>query len=67
MKRGRERAEPSNAKRTKEYFRCMVSIDRSTHFYKASRVPHQLRVPGRCQLLLHTIDEMYLVVVGRHM
>ena len=46
-KSGRERAEPSYPKMTKGSFRCMVSIDRSTHphfFYKASRVPRWRRV-----------------------
>ena len=59
-KSGREREEPSYPKRTKGSFRCMVSIDRSTHphfIYKASRVPLWRRVPwevpspiahGRC-------------------
>ena len=29
--KGRVRAEPSDPKRTKGYFRCRVTIDRSTH------------------------------------
>ena len=46
-KRGRVRAEPSDPKRTKGYFRCRVSIDRSTHpppFIRRAGC-HWVRVP----------------------
>ena len=33
--RGREKVETSNLTRTKGSFRCIVSIDRFTHFYTA--------------------------------
>ena len=53
-KRGRERAEPSNPKRTKGSFRCRVSIDIFTHPHSFIR---RAGFPGRCQLLLHTIKQ----------
>ena len=47
--KNRVRSEPSDPKRSKGSFKCMVSIDRSTHppsfIWLARRVPHQLRVP----------------------
>ena len=58
-KRGRVRAEPPDPKRTKGSFRRMVSIDRSTHpppFIRRAGCHTSLAFPGRCQLLLHTIE-----------
>ena len=57
-KRGRERAELSNPKRTKGSFRCMVSIDRSPHphsFIRRAGCHARLEFPGRCQPPLHPI------------
>ena len=57
-KRGRERAESSNPKRTKGSFRCMVSIDRSPHphsFIRRAGCHARLEFPGRCQPPLHPI------------
>ena len=59
-KGGRERAEPSNPERTKGSFRCMVSIDRSTHphsFIRQAGCHASIGFPGRCHLLLHTIHQ----------
>ena len=59
-KRGSERPEPSNPKRTKGSFRCMVSIVRSTHlpsFIRRTGCCTSLGFPGRRQLLLHTIEQ----------
>ena len=59
-KRGSERPEPSNPKRTKGSFRCMVSIVRSTHlpsFIRRAGCCTSLGFPGRRQLLLHTIEQ----------
>ena len=58
-KSGRERAEPSYPKRTKGSFRCMLSTDRSTHphfFIRRAGCHAGVGFPGRCQLLLHTVD-----------
>ena len=55
---GRKREEPSYPKRTKGSFRCMVSIDRSTHphfFIRRAGCHAGVGFPGRCQLLLHTV------------
>ena len=52
--RGRVRAEPSNPRRTKAYFRFTVSIDRSTHppsFIRRARCHTNLGFPVRCKLI----------------
>ena len=57
-KGGRVRTEPSDPKRTKGYFRCRISIDRSSHptsLMRRAGCHTSLGFPGRCQLLLHTI------------
>ena len=57
-KRGRVRAEPSDAKRTKGYFRCMVSIDRYTQppsFISRAGCHTSIGFHGNCELLLHTM------------
>ena len=57
-KRGRVRAEPSDPKRTKGYFRCMVSIDRSTQppsFISRAGCHTSIGFHGNCELLLHTM------------
>ena len=54
-KRGGQRAYLSNPKRTIRFFRCMVSIDRSTHphsFIRRGGCHASLGFPGRCQLLV---------------
>ena len=52
----KQRAEPLDPKRTKGSFKCRVSIDRST--YPPSFIRRaSLGFPGRCQLLLHTIEQ----------
>ena len=59
-KRGWVRAEPSDPKRTKGYFICMVSIDRYSHpttFIRRAGCHTSLGFPGRCQHLLHTIEQ----------
>ena len=59
-KRGRVREESLEAKRTKEYFICMVSIDISTHspsFIMRAGYHASLGFPGRSQPLLHTLEQ----------
>ena len=51
------RSEPSNPKRVKGSFGCMVSINKFTHppcFIRRAGCHANLGLPGSCELLLHT-------------
>ena len=55
---GRKKDGELGQKRTKGYFRCRGSIDRSTHppfFIRRAGCHASLEFPGSCQLILHTI------------